>query len=333
MHVYQSFKYAVRQAGPALAALLALCAPPAAASAQSDIILSPSTAAIRGGNWVEAADSTAAEGRVLAHPNRNAAKLTTALASPTHYFELEFDAVAGVPYRLWLHGRAEKDHWANDSVFVQFNAAVTATGVPAYRIGTTSAAWVNLEECSGCGVRGWTWQDNGYGRGTLGPALYFATTGPQRLRVQTREDGISIDQVLLSPSTYLNGAPTELLARPAAVAVAASTELKVLHWNIHHGLGTDNVYSIDRLVNWIVVSGANVVSLNEVEKFVGGYGYEDQPARFASLLAAKTGSRWYYHFAHRSGGTKGQGNLLLSTFPFEDTDTLLLSYARSVGRI
>ena len=30
--------------------------------------------------------------------------------------------------------------------------------------------------------------------------MYFATTGPQTIRIQRREDGISIDQIVLSPA-------------------------------------------------------------------------------------------------------------------------------------
>ena len=43
----------------------------------------------------------------------------------------------------------------------------------------TGSAEVNLEDCSGCGLSGWGWQDNGYGSGVRGPPLFFATTGPQ----------------------------------------------------------------------------------------------------------------------------------------------------------
>jgi endonuclease/exonuclease/phosphatase family metal-dependent hydrolase len=66
---------------------------------------------------------------------------------------------------------------------------------------------VNLEDCSGCGVSGWGWQDNGWGVGVLGPLVYFGSTGTQTLRIQTREDGFSFDQIVLSPSTYLSSAP------------------------------------------------------------------------------------------------------------------------------
>ena len=106
-----------------------------------------------------------------------------------------------------------------------------------------------------------------------------------------------------------------------------------MDWNIHHGIGTDGRYDINRIADWIVKTGANVVSLNEVEKYEGGYGNEDQPARFASMLRSTTVKTWYYKFAQRDGNTNGQGNLLLTTFAIESKDGYELSYSRSVARI
>jgi endonuclease/exonuclease/phosphatase family metal-dependent hydrolase len=105
----------------------------------------------------------------------------------------------------------------------------------------------------------------------------------------------------------------------------------VLDWNTHHGVGSDGVYNIDRFVPWIASSGANVVSLNEVEKFTS-WGNEDQPARYAAMLQAATGKTWHYTFAQRDGAAKGQGNLILTTFPIEASARKLLSYSRSVAR-
>ncbi len=110
----------------------------------------------------------------------------------------------------------------------------------------------------------------------------------------------------------------------------AQTQLKVLDWNTHHGVGTDGVYNLQRFVTHIARTGANVVSLNEVEKFTG-WGNEDQPARYAALLRAATGATWHYTFAQRDGATKGQGNLILSTFPIEAANQKVLSYSRSVA--
>src|SRR5581483_8405298 len=77
-------------------------------------------------------------------------------------------------------------------------------------LGTTSAATVTLEDCTSCGVAGWGWQDNGYGASVLGPNITFATTGSQTIRVQTREDGVAIDQIILSPSRFLTTPPGTL---------------------------------------------------------------------------------------------------------------------------
>ena len=173
----------------------------------SDVILYASEPSATRGGWTVEADATAAGGRRIRHPDANGAKLSAPLAQPTHYFELAFTAQAGTPYRLWVRSRADKDYWGNDSAFVQFDGAVTSSGAPAFRIGTTSATTVNLEECGGCGLSGWGWEDNGWGRGVLGPTIVFETSGPQRLRIQSREDGLSIDQVVLSPERYLANAP------------------------------------------------------------------------------------------------------------------------------
>jgi hypothetical protein len=109
-----------------------------------------------------------------------------------------------VPYHLWIRGRADIDGYSNDSIFVQFSG-----GTP-YDIGTTTAAEVNLEDCSGCGLSGWGWQDNGWGVSVDGPHITFSEGGTKTLRIQTREDGLRIDQIVLSPSLYLSESPGEL---------------------------------------------------------------------------------------------------------------------------
>ena len=172
-----------------------------------DIVLWASEASVRVGPWNVVSDSTAAGGERLQNPNAGAAKLTTAVANPTNYFEMTFNAEAGRPYRLWIRAKAQSNAWANDSIFIQFNKSVTSSGTATWRIGTTSATEMNLEDCSGCGLSGWGWQDNGWGVGVLGPLVYFSTTGLQKLRIQYREDGLGIDQIVLSPSTYLSSAP------------------------------------------------------------------------------------------------------------------------------
>ena len=159
-------------------------------------------ARIVGSRWARAQASGAAGGTAIHNPNKNETKRSAALASPSSYVEATFYAAAGVPYRLWFRMRAEGDHYANDSMFVQFKDSVDAQGNAINRIGTTSAATAILEEGSGAGVAGWGWNDTAYGGTTLGAPVYFATSGLQTIRVQQREDGVMWDQIVLSAVTY-----------------------------------------------------------------------------------------------------------------------------------
>ena len=147
----------------------------------------PASAPVVGSAWSKVADSTAAGGYRLWNPNAGAAKLTTPLAAPASYFELTFNADAGVPYHLWIRGRADGDSYENDSLYVQFSQAVNAAGAAINRIGTTAAAAVALEDGSGAGLAGWGWQDDAFG--TLAAPIYFAASGTQRLRVQQPRTG------------------------------------------------------------------------------------------------------------------------------------------------
>jgi hypothetical protein len=174
-----------------------------------DVVLYAAEAPIVAGNWRVVADASAAGGKRLQSANLGGAKIVAPFPTPADYFELTFDAVAGRPYRLWIRGKAEGNFYGNDSVFVQFDRSVNASGVAAYRIGTTEGTRVILEDCTGCGLSGWGWQDNGWG-GVFGPQIYFAETGTQRILVQISEDGLGIDQIVLSPERYLSSSPGTL---------------------------------------------------------------------------------------------------------------------------
>jgi hypothetical protein len=92
---------------------------------------------------------------------------------------------------------------------VQFSDSVTAGGTATYRIGSAHGVLVNLENCSGCGVSGWGWQGRGYWLADPSP-IHFGRSGPQTLRIQVREDGVQLDQIVLSPVTYLTASPGAL---------------------------------------------------------------------------------------------------------------------------
>ena len=179
---------------------------PPPAPAAGDVVLYAGDATRVVGNWVIENDAAAAGGRRIRNPNAGVAKIVTPSAIPTSYFELTFVAQAGTPYRLWIRGKAEGNAYANDSVHVQFSKALNQSGAAVYGIGTATSTEFNLEACSGCGLSGWGWEDNGWGTGVLGPRIYFAS-GTQTIRIQQREDGLAIDQIVLSPGTYLTKPP------------------------------------------------------------------------------------------------------------------------------
>ena len=172
----------------------------------SEIVLYGSDVKTMVGNFQIVADVTAADGQRLWNANKGTAKMGVS-AAPANYAEFTFYAEAGRAYHFWMRGKADGNSWPNDSIYMQFSGAVDAAGTPVYRIGTTAAAWYSLEEDGNVGVSGWGWQDNGFGLNVMGVELYFEKTGLQTLRLQQREDGLSIDQVVLSPAKNLAASP------------------------------------------------------------------------------------------------------------------------------
>jgi endonuclease/exonuclease/phosphatase family metal-dependent hydrolase len=112
----------------------------------------------------------------------------------------------------------------------------------------------------------------------------------------------------------------------------SGTPLKVMHWNLHHGVGTDGKYDINRIATWIARVNPDVVSLNEVEKYTY-WGNEDQPARYKALLESKTGRTWYMVWAQEYGqwSSNGKGNLLLSRLPLTNDARYEMSYDRTLA--
>src|SRR4051794_3683067 len=105
----------------------------------------------------------------------------------------------------------------------------------------------------------------------------------------------------------------------------STTTLRVLQWNTHHGgIGTDGVFSQERLAKKAASFHPDVISFNEVEH----YGL-DQPAIYASLMQRYTGQKWYYKFTSGAGTQGGLGNMIMSRFPFDATDIQVFSHNRA----
>jgi len=179
-----------------------------APSAANTVVLwfGETPAASINGNWRSLADASAASGTTLWNPDAGAAKVAPALASPINYFERTFAANADTPYHIWVRMRAENDSFSNDSVHIQFSDSVDSGGGAVAQIGTTSSTEYVLQNGpNGAAEHGWGWTDNGWG--SLGPNIYFAASGSHTLRVQQRDDGAMIDQIVISPDRYLTTSP------------------------------------------------------------------------------------------------------------------------------
>src|SRR5258706_12598953 len=93
--------------------------------------------------------------------------------------------------------------------------------------------------------------------------------------------------------------------------------LRVMQYYTHHGgYGSDGVYDMKRIVDWIVKANPDVISLNEIETFDSWSKNLDQSVLYKNLVEQRTGKTWYKVFVNAHGTTSGIGNVVLSTFPF-----------------
>jgi PLD-like domain len=180
----------------------------AAAASNPEIVIYASD--IPAGNlhglWSVASDATSPNGVKLATADTGFASTDVPVASPAHYVEVTFTANAGIPFRLWLRFRAVANSKYNDSLWVQFSDALSG-GSPIYPIGTTSGLDVNLATDSAAGsLNGWGWQNTAYWL-SQPTTVTFATSGSHTMRIQLREDGVELDQIVLSSSQFLSAPP------------------------------------------------------------------------------------------------------------------------------
>ena len=190
--------------------------------AVADIVLYASDATNLRGNWSRIADASGAGGQVLSSADKGWSNTTAPAASPADSVDFSFSAPSATAYHVWFRMRAAANSKFNDSMYVQFSDAVDASGAAIDAIGTANGINVNLAgDSAGTGLSGWGWQDGAYWL-TQTTTVRFASNGAHTLRIQTREDGVQIDQVVLSAVTFLTSAPGPIANDTTIVPKAAS---------------------------------------------------------------------------------------------------------------
>jgi hypothetical protein len=160
--------------------------------------------------WSAVADPTSPNGIKLFTSDRGWSSLQAPPAAgdaAIAWSDFHFVASESGIYRVWLRLQAGADTKSNDSVWIQFSSA-SFNGNPVYRWETQEALLVGLESCQGCGVSGWGWQNGAWWLNQ--PTILRLPAGFQTLRVQVREDGVQLDQIVLSPVKFLDASPGSL---------------------------------------------------------------------------------------------------------------------------
>lgn len=183
-------------------------APPPPPPPASDVVLYAAdiAAASLHGSWTSAPDPSSPNSLKLVTPDQGYTETSAPLAAPLHYVDVTFNASAGTPYTLWLRLQAQGNSKLNDAVWVQFSDAL-ANGSAVYPLNSPSGLLVNLAtDSSGSSLQNWGWANGAYWFAQ--PTTFtFAASGSHTMRIQVREDGVALDQIVLSAGPYLSVAP------------------------------------------------------------------------------------------------------------------------------
>lgn len=108
-------------------------------------------------------------------------------------------------------------------------------------------------------------------------------------------------------------------AIPASSSTTLPAAFTIMTFNIHHGEGLDGRVNIKRIADLIQHEKADVIALQEVDRYRWRSGYVDQAKELAELLGMDM------RFAPSLTYTAGQyGNAILSRYPIEDSSYTLL---------
>ena len=105
-------------------------------------------------------------------------------------------------------------------------------------------------------------------------------------------------------------------------------EMKVMSYNIQHGVGLDNQLSLERIATVIKESEAEIIALQEVDRYYGERSnFEDQAQRLGELLHFHYRYGANLQFAPAAGHTEKQeyGTAILSKHPIIEAENSLLT--------
>jgi regulation of enolase protein 1 (concanavalin A-like superfamily) len=192
--------------------------PPPPAPSNFVVYASDIPASAMHGVWAPRSDATSPNGIKLSTPAGSPANTSAPLAAPVDYVDVPFTSATNTRYTLWIRVRATNDSKLSDSLWVQFSDAI-ANGTPVYPVGTTSGLLVNLAtDGTASSLHNWGWVDGAYWLSQ--PATYTFSNTTGTLRIQPREYGVEIDQIVLSPGTYMNpnaSCPTSCAFAPGPI--------------------------------------------------------------------------------------------------------------------
>ena len=115
-----------------------------------------------------------------------------------------------VPYRCWIHMKvgAPKGKSQANVIWVQFSDAVNKGSDEIFKPGTDS--YLTAE---GPTNEGWTWAECDRADSEEDPLVYFKSSGTTSVRLQAGMEGVGFDQFMLSPTQFLEQAPSEAIIK------------------------------------------------------------------------------------------------------------------------
>lgn len=121
-------------------------------------------------------------------------------------------------------------------------------------------------------------------------------------------------------------------------ASAPSAQLRVVTFNIQHGLNNDGSYDLQWAIRTIAALNPDIVGVQELTRNHPSYNCEDQPAKIAQGLTASTGRTWSYIYKQEwttqvndcKGDTpETEGNGFFAPFPISEAGSVAMWNSRN----